>query len=41
MIIYNITANGKPITNVGANNMSGEDNTFRARKFLSPVSHKQ
>ena len=30
-----ITANGKPITNVGVDNMymSGDDNTFRTKNF--------
>ena len=37
-----ITTKGKPITNVGANNiMSGDDNTFCTKKFLAPVSHKE
>ena len=36
-----ITANGKLINNVGADNVCRVMIIFRAKKFLAPISHKQ
>ena len=36
-----ITANGKPITNVGADNICWVTIIHFTQKFLAPVSHKQ